>query len=63
MEADPLSSSSSSKFSYIDYGVFFLMLVITAVIGFYYAWKERHTKTVEQILLGGRKLKVVFVAL
>lgn len=44
-------------FSFFDYVVFSLMLFLTAMIGFYYAWKERHKKNVDQVLLGGRKLK------
>lgn len=45
-------------FSFIDYGVFIGVLVISAAIGFYYAWNERKNQTLDQVLLGGRKLKV-----
>lgn len=45
-------------FSIPDYIVFSMMLVISSAIGFFYAWKERKKKTTDQVLLGGRKLKV-----
>ena len=45
-------------FSIPDYVVFSMMLVISSAIGFFYAWKERKKKTTDQVLLGGRKLKV-----
>lgn len=45
-------------FSFVDYGVFSLVLVVSALIGFYYAWTERHNKSVDRVLLGERKLKV-----
>ena len=48
----------TSKFSNIDYAVFLLMLLLSALIGFYYAWKDKHNKTIDNLLLGGRKLKV-----
>ena len=49
---------SARTFSLVDYLVFSLMLLISTVIGFYYAWKERNKKHVDQVLLGGRKLQV-----
>ena len=51
------------KFSYIDYAVFSLVLVLTAFIGLYFAWKERNKKNVNEVLLGGRKLKIFPVAM
>ena len=51
------------RFNFIDYSVFFLMLIVSAFIGFYYAWKDRHKKTVDRVLLGGRKLKIFPVAM
>ncbi|CAF0921410.1 unnamed protein product [Brachionus calyciflorus] len=55
--------NNQSKFSYFDYGLFFLMLLFSAFIGFYYACKDRHKKTVDRVLLGGRKLKIFPVAM
>ena len=46
-----------NRFTLIDYAVFALMLLVSAGIGFFYAWKERNKKKVDQVLLGGRKLK------
>lgn len=53
-----MSNEVLTRFSYLDYGIFTLVLVISAAIGFYYAWKERHKKSIDRVLLGGRKLKV-----
>lgn len=50
------------RFEYIDYAVFSLVLVLTACIGLYFAWKERNNN-VDQVLLGGRKLKIFPVAM
>jgi hypothetical protein len=49
---------SDQKFSIPDYAVFFAMLVVSALIGFYYAWKDKGVKTVNQVLLGGGDLQV-----
>ncbi len=49
---------TEQKFSIEDYAVFFSMLVVSALIGFYYAWKDKGVKTVNQVLLGGGDLHV-----
>jgi hypothetical protein len=46
-------------FSNADYAVFLTSLILSALIGFYFAWKERKKKSIEHVLLGGRKLKVM----
>lgn len=51
------------KFSPLDYGVFIAMLIISASIGLYFAFKERDKKKVSQVLLGDRKLKIFPVAM
>ena len=51
------------RFSLIDYGVFSAMLVISASIGLYFAFKERHKKKISEVLLGDRKLKIFPVAM
>ena len=48
-----------AHFKIIDYSVFILLLAISAFIGFYYALKDKNNKTIEHVLLGGRKLKVI----
>ena len=53
----------SLTFSLVDYAVFTLMLIISALIGFYFAWKERNKKNADEMLLGGRKLKIFPVAM
>ena len=47
-------------FQAADYVVFGLMLVISAGIGFFYAWKDKKDKkqNSEEFLLGGRNLSV-----
>ena len=37
-----------------DYAVFALMLVMSTVIGFYYAIKDRKKQSTEEYLLAGR---------
>lgn len=46
------------SFSLADYIVFGMMLLLSALIGFYYAYKDRSKNTTDEFLLGGRKLKV-----
>lgn len=53
----------NERFSSLDYAVFGLMLLVSAGIGFYFAWKERNKTNVNEILLGGRKLNVFPVAM
>jgi Na+/proline symporter len=48
----------SSEFSTIDYSVFGLMLILSALIGIYHIWIGRKTQTIENHLTGERKLKV-----
>lgn len=52
------AESNWSKFGIVDYFVFSSVLFLSAAIGFYYAWNERKKKTLDHVLLGGRKLKV-----
>jgi hypothetical protein len=47
-----------AHFKIVDYSVFVLLLAVSAFIGFYYALKDKNNKTIEHVLLGGRKLKV-----
>jgi Na+/proline symporter len=47
-----------NNFGIADYLVFFAMLVISAAIGFYYAYKSKSTANIDDFLLGGRKLQV-----
>ena len=47
-----------NKFSIADYVVFALMLLVSAAIGFFYAFKDRKKKNTDDFLLGGRSLQV-----
>lgn len=53
----------SVGFNWADYCVFLLMLLISALIGIYYAYKDRKTNTTEKFLLGDRKLNIIPVAM
>jgi sodium-coupled monocarboxylate transporter 8/12 len=52
-----------TSFSVPDYCVFFAMLAISALIGFYYAYKSKSMKNTDDFLLGGRKLQIFPVAM
>jgi hypothetical protein len=54
-----MTNRSISQFGPIDYSVFSVVLFFSAAIGFYYAWNERKKKSLDHMLLGGRKLKVL----
>ena len=69
-------SSSLQHFGYVDYFVFVLMLIICAIIGFYFGFiekkqKKKNKKNIEErrgsealdYLVGGRKMKVFPVSL
>ncbi len=52
-----------NQFSVGDYVVFGLMLVISAAIGFYFAWKDRRKQNTTEFLLGNRTLQIFPVAM
>lgn len=52
-----------ANFSLIDYTVFGIVLCISALIGIYFALVDRKKKSLDDFLLGGRKLKVLPVAM
>ena len=43
--------------------IFILMLVISAGIGIFYAWKDKKNQTTTNFLLGGRKMALLPVTL
>ena len=49
---------SQVNFTVYDYCVFGLMLIFSALIGIYYAFKDRNTQNTSEFLLGGRNLQV-----
>lgn len=49
-------AASMQRFGWIDYTVFFLMLMICVVIGYYYGFVQTAT-SVQDYLLGGRTMK------
>jgi sodium-coupled monocarboxylate transporter 8/12 len=55
--------SGSNRFGAADYGVFAAMLAISAIIGIYYAFKDRKTATTQDFLMGNRSMGVFPVAL
>ena len=50
-------------FSYWDYVLFAITLVISAGIGVFFAIRDRHKHTAKDFLFGGKKMKIVPVAL
>ncbi len=53
----------SNRFGAADYGVFAAMLAISAIIGIYYAYKDRKSTTTQDFLMGSRSMGVFPVAL
>lgn len=51
------------QFTVVDYVIFAAVLVISAGIGFYHAWKDRRQKSIDEFLLAGRNMHPVPVAL
>uniref|UniRef100_A0A8C6TUW5 Solute carrier family 5 member 8 n=1 Tax=Neogobius melanostomus TaxID=47308 RepID=A0A8C6TUW5_9GOBI len=46
-----------------DYLIFALMLLVSAAVGVYYAWKDRDQRTSGDFLMGGKKLTALPVAM
>ncbi|XP_062424452.1 sodium-coupled monocarboxylate transporter 1 [Rhea pennata] len=57
------SSSSIGRFSVWDYVVFAAMLLVSAIIGIYYAFAGGGQKTSKDFLMGGRSMTALPVAL
>ncbi|KAJ0056908.1 hypothetical protein NL108_000698 [Boleophthalmus pectinirostris] len=53
----------SSSFVFGDYVVFALMLLMSAAVGVYYAWTDRHRQSSGDFLMGGRTLSALPVAM
>ncbi|CAK8694350.1 unnamed protein product [Clavelina lepadiformis] len=58
-----MDTSFSRTFSAADYAVFAVMLFLSTVIGFYYAFKDRKRQNTEDYLLAGRSMSPYPVAL
>uniref|UniRef100_A0A3Q4N6M9 Uncharacterized protein n=1 Tax=Neolamprologus brichardi TaxID=32507 RepID=A0A3Q4N6M9_NEOBR len=46
-----------------DYVVFAVVLLLSAAVGFYYAWRSRRQGTSRDFLTGGRKLNALAVSM
>uniref|UniRef100_A0A0B7APP5 Sodium-coupled monocarboxylate transporter 1 n=1 Tax=Arion vulgaris TaxID=1028688 RepID=A0A0B7APP5_9EUPU len=57
------NTGTLKQFSVLDYVIFAAVLVISAGIGFYHAWKDRKQKTSDEFLLAGRNMSPYPVAL
>lgn len=55
--------SVAASFAVADYVVFALMLVVSAAVGFYYAWTDRSQRSSGDFLTGGRRLTALPVSL
>ena len=51
------------QFSTPDYVIFAAVLVISAAIGFFFAWTDRNKKSIKDFLLAGGKMTSLPVAL
>ncbi|CAH1367551.1 unnamed protein product [Tenebrio molitor] len=54
---------SSFKLSWYDYVAFIAMLLVSALIGIYFGFFKSRYNTIREYLLGGRRMKVVPIAL
>ncbi|XP_042228143.1 sodium-dependent multivitamin transporter-like isoform X2 [Homarus americanus] len=57
-----MTSVSGGTFTWLDYGVFILMLLASLLVGFYFAYKSRN-KANDEFLLGSRSLTCVPVSM
>ena len=55
--------SGQNTFHWVDYLIFVLVLVVSASIGIFYAWKDKKKQTTANFLLGGRKMALLPVTL
>jgi len=49
----------NDTFGVVDYIIFMSMIFVSALIGFYFAWKDRKNYNINEYLLGSRQLKVI----
>jgi Na+/proline symporter len=49
---------TQDTFKLVDYIIFLSMILVSAIIGFYFAWKDRKSYNINEYLLGNGKLKV-----
>lgn len=52
-----------NQFGILDYVIFAAVLIISGVIGFYHAWKDRNNQNLKQFLLAGGNMHPIPVAL
>ena len=45
-----------TNFSLIDYMVFIMLLIVSSLIGVFFAWKDRKKSSNQEFLTGGRNL-------
>lgn len=50
-------------FGATDYGVFAIMLLVSASIGVYFGYFDKKEQTTEEYLLGGRQMKTIPIAI
>lgn len=54
---------SKAYFATIDYGIFIFILACSLSIGIYFGFFSKELKTAEDYLIGGRKMKVIPIAI
>ncbi|CAG2109344.1 unnamed protein product, partial [Medioppia subpectinata] len=48
----------SDYFGVVDYVVFIGMLMVSTIIGLYYAWKDRNNTDEDEFLRGGKRMSI-----
>lgn len=56
-------AKETKTFHWLDYLIFVLILLISATIGIYYAWKDKRKQNTSEFLLGGRNMSLLPVTL
>ncbi|KAK3610276.1 hypothetical protein CHS0354_029736 [Potamilus streckersoni] len=56
-------ASPRNTFHWADYLIFILTLVISALVGIFFAWKDKRDQSTANFLLGGRQMSILPVTL
>ena len=51
-------TGKTKKFGTVDYAIFSAILIVSAAIGFYFAWVDRRKTTIKDYMLAGGNMQV-----
>ena len=51
-------TGKTKKFGTVDYALFSAILIVSAAIGFYFAWVDRRKTTIKDYMLAGGNMQV-----